>query len=442
MSDTSVWGLPLVILGFGGLFGLFLASRARSSEREAREITAEGRRDDLLGRREATVRALRDLEAEKEKLSSEEYERQRRELLARGADALRALDEGEVAPAGLSEAALGVLRAERERVGEAAWAEALALAGLAPAAAAAPAPGIAPAWRGAGWTLAAVSIIGGLLWFAQNEATDRVGDAPMTGGTTAEAPEDPEVAALREKVSSNPNDLESLNRLTVNALSTGNLNDAMQWNERALAVTPNDADARTFRAVLRAATGMGDSALTLLDEVLAEHPTNTMALVYKGLIALEAGKNESAISALERALALDPPNPSFLRAKLAEAQLGGPPAAPAETSAPTAIASGRIQLAAGVDTAAFQALFVSVRDPAGGPPLAAKKLSPGPFPMDFTITSADRLPMGGDRPMPAQVDFTVRLDVDGDAMSRSDGEPSARIPSLAVGSAGLEITVQ
>jgi hypothetical protein len=66
-----------------------------------------------------------------------------------------------------------------------------------------------------------------------------------------------------------------------------------------------------------------------------------------------------------------------------------------------------------------EAVFVSIRGESG-PPLAAKKLPPGPFPMAFELTAADLVPMGGDRPVPAQFKVKVALDTDGNAMS-NDG---------------------
>ena len=84
-----------------------------------------------------------------------------------------------------------------------------------------------------------------------------------------------------------------------------------------------------------------------------------------------------------------------------------------------------------------KALFVSIKDPAGGPPLAAKKLPVGPFPMTFEVTSADRLPMGGSRPTPDAVDVTIRLDFDGNAMPRADGEPAATFAAMKTGTAGI-----
>ena len=88
-------------------------------------------------------------------------------------------------------------------------------------------------------------------------------------------------------------------------------------------------------------------------------------------------------------------------------------------------------------------LFVSVRDPAGGPPLAALKLEPGPFPLKFAITEADAIPMGGvARPFPAKVDLTIRLDADGDPLSKDDGLPMATLPGTAIGNAAMKITLK
>ena len=439
--DGSKWGLPLAVLATGVLFALIRAVRVNKSDEDARIITGEGTYNDLEQARAFAVRALRELEAEKEKLAPQDYAQQRAELLARGGAALRQLvEEPSDTNARLSADLVAMLGAERARLGEQNWNTALTKLGL--TATASPA-GLAPEWRGAGWTFAIFSVIGALYWSAQQQAAPRTEGAPMTGGTAVAAPPpSAEEKALVEQLAASPNDVTSLNRLTVLAMTNSDMNAAMQWNSRALEAAPKDPDARTFRAVLRAATGMGDTALTLLDEVLAEVPAHPMALVYKGLIALEQGKNDIAIAALEQALTLDPPNPGFLEAKLAQARGLGPTGVPSET-APSAkgsgelIVSGTLTLDASVDATTYQALFVSIRDPAGGPPLAARKLPPGPFPLAFAITTADRLPMGGDRPLPDIVDVSVRLDADGDAMSRSDTDPTVQFPGTKVGTTAL-----
>jgi hypothetical protein len=97
-----------------------------------------------------------------------------------------------------------------------------------------------------------------------------------------------------------------------------------------------------------------------------------------------------------------------------------PPAAPAPAPAPAGdavLAQGTITLPEG-STATGKAVFVSLRA-AGvpGPPLAAKKLPPGPFPLAFTLTEADRPMVNG--PVPDSFDLKVTLDADGDPMSKT-----------------------
>jgi hypothetical protein len=85
---------------------------------------------------------------------------------------------------------------------------------------------------------------------------------------------------------------------------------------------------------------------------------------------------------------------------------------------------------------------VSVRDPAGGPPLAALSLPNGPWPVAFTVTTADVISMGGqERTFPDVVDLHVRLDQDGNATTRADGEPEAVLAGVTLGTTDLSLTL-
>lgn len=109
-----------------------------------------------------------------------------------------------------------------------------------------------------------------------------------------------------------------------------------------------------------------------------------------------------------------------------------PAAAPAPSegaSGATLSLSGTISYAGPVDA---QAVFVSIRDPANpGPPLAAKKLPPGPFPLAFTLTQADVMQMGAPRPIPDKVSLVIRLDKDGDAMTKDAADPNVTVETTA-----------
>lgn len=120
---------------------------------------------------------------------------------------------------------------------------------------------------------------------------------------------------------------------------------------------------------------------------------------------------------------------------------GAASAAPAvPPAAAEVLVSGTARLGAGAQVTGSETVFISIKDPSGGPPLAATRGAPQ-FPMDFQITSANILPMFGNRPVPAKLLVSVRLDKDGNATTR-DGEPEAVLEGVTKGSTGLELTLQ
>jgi tetratricopeptide (TPR) repeat protein len=132
--------------------------------------------------------------------------------------------------------------------------------------------------------------------------------------------------------------------------------------------------------------------------------------------------------------------PTAAPAGAAPAPAGNPMLAPmGAPSGGETLAAGRVTLGAGVSAVGNETVFVSVKDPAGGPPLAVKKLAPV-FPLDFTVTRADIIQMAGPRSVPANVTVTVRLDRDGSATTK-DG-PSAELAGVGTGTAGLSLTLQ
>lgn len=125
------------------------------------------------------------------------------------------------------------------------------------------------------------------------------------------------------------------------------------------------------------------------------------------------------------------------------APVGSAPAAPEGDRAAPKSAPGTLDLSGTITFAGEftgSAVFVSVKDPSNpGPPLAAKQLPPGPFPLAFTLGQADVVQMGAaPRAMPATVALTVRFDVDGNAMSKDPSEPMATLDTPATAS-GLSV---
>lgn len=465
VMQTNGWWLPFLVVHAGILFANLAMAVLLGRNEPGDQLTIEGRRADLVDSRAIVIEQLRNLESERHKLSDEDYARERAALIAVGAEAARQLDLGSPAPLEpppMSDdpnhdpvtALVGRLRSEQLN-NPAAFEQALSRLGLR----AAPPSGSLPGeWRGAGITLLLVGLVALLFRDAGETATDRVGNMGMTGGDSvgmaepsqvapAPATPSPEVVALQQRLAADPNDLEALNKLTENALGTQDIQGAMELNARALEVSPTDPDARAFQQVLRAFIGRQAEALTALDALILEHPTHHRSLVYRGLLGMRDEPARS-VEMFERAAAIeDSPQLQQAIAQARALAAGGdaalPPPAAADPGAPAAaLVKGRIELAPGVDGTAGKVLFVSLRPAAGGPPVAALKLGPGPFPMDFAVTTADVLPMAGNRPLPDAFLLVARLDSDGDPLSRPETDPAAEAAGVSKGAEGLTLTLK
>jgi tetratricopeptide (TPR) repeat protein len=399
MTWQPEWYLPIAILVLGSMTGLTLITlRGRG---ETPDVKEDGRRTDLLETKEVVLEALRGLETERHKLEPTEYDKERQALIDRGAGALANLDDA--AP----DTEEGPVAAPTK-------------------------PLISQQWQGALWMLAAV-IIAWALWNTAGDTTRaRVGDEPITGVQMSNSPYVQKMNELNKRLEEKPNDVATLNELTSLALSAGDMVMAQQTSQTVERVDPTNIQGRINKAILASLVGLHDRALEYLDEILQEQPDQLDAMTYKGLISIEAGRYDEAIASLENVIKVRGPHPALIAA-LERARAGGAPRGPAappeqRSATPTGdgkpVASGSISLAPESQDKLeqAQALFISVRDPAGGPPLAARKLA-GEVPAEFSITTADAISMGAARPFPARVSLQIRLDNDGNAMTK-DGEPS------------------
>jgi hypothetical protein len=116
----------------------------------------------------------------------------------------------------------------------------------------------------------------------------------------------------------------------------------------------------------------------------------------------------------------------------------------AEASPPTARGAapirGSIDLTPSATVPAGSVLFVIARSAAGGPPLAVKRLAPGPFPMSFEIGPADVMIAG--RAFQGPIELSARIDADGDPLTRSPQEPSAQATgALEPGASGVALVL-
>ncbi|MCB9682725.1 MAG: hypothetical protein H6733_14765 [Alphaproteobacteria bacterium] len=499
-ARDSAWAVPFLVINVGVLLGNGAMYWLLRQPDAAGRLALEGRREDLEDSRQVVVEQLKALEAERDKLSSEDYARERAELLAIGTEALRALDdephlgpatvvrEGrppfELADGGFPTAGgaatspatspptLGpidalAMRMEAERRADpVAFDAALARLGMPTGSG-----GMSGEWKGALYTLGVVALVGVMYTMAAGGARDRAPGMTMTGGDQtmpsgpaveggAPAPPmqtDPRIAELQNRLVADPTDLDAMNQVTELSILAKDFRTAMDMNTRALTQAPDDADAHVFHALLRAVIGQRDEAFAELDQVIEGHPTNVLALVYRGILSVDDDPAR-AVEVLERASQLDDsPQVTELLARARAAASGAPMASmrpspgmaappgdapPADGQAEVLVA-GTIELA---DSAAAsgQKLFVSIRAPSGPPmPLAALNLAPGPFPMPFVVTSANQVAMAGmARPVPPTFTVVARLDSDGDPMTRPPTDPSITLEGVTRGTTGLTLKLQ
>lgn len=103
--------------------------------------------------------------------------------------------------------------------------------------------------------------------------------------------------------------------------------------------------------------------------------------------------------------------------------------------------SGSVALASGASSAGEGVLFVIARSGAGGPPLAVKRLPPGPFPLSFRIGPSDVMIQG--REFAGSIELTARLDRDGNPLTRApDDLVGAAAGPVAAGSQGVSISLE
>ena len=240
------------------------------------------------------------------------------------------------------------------------------------------------------------------------------------------------------------------------AFSKQDFPKAIEAFKKVFTDDPNNPEAHTYMGYILVQTGNGDGALIAFDRALSRAPNFPMALWGKAMVLYQDKKDYAgARQALEQLLSLIPPGPERNEVVKVLAEIpttGGASsrAAAAEknagaTSSSSAQISGKItidpKLKASIDPNA--ALFIIARPAsgAGGPPLAVKKVDRPTFPVDYTLSQDNAMMQG--LPFTGKIKITVRLDQDGDPVSRTPGDMTGDYKKnpVAVGSQNINIVL-
>ena len=426
-------------------YGLRIAFRGTG--RQDVDVARQGRHNDLSSAQEAAKLALRALEMERDKLSDEEYQQEKRALLSYGAAAMRKLDSEPSAPENEAQgtdktlSAVEALNARRAELSEQEYLQELSTL-MNPTTPTESKRLLSPQWEGALWMLGVVAVIVGIVWYLDAGGDVSAKESAGQGAPPArEVLVGPDEAEWEDALAKDPNNIEALNKMCWFEIQRRNdVEKALEFNTRAKAIDATNPDTRFHHALLLFLQKLPDSANAELDQLISDHPDHADALEFRGLFYVQGGKFAEGKAMIERAEKATKDGKARIRLRrfLQQVELREK----AAQQANTVLVSGTITAESLPKLSQTAVIFVSLRSPEGGPPVAAKKLPVGPFPMDFTVKASDQIGMGGQRPLPETFTLSVRVDGDGNAMSREAELPEVKLESLAVGTVDVDINLR
>ena len=412
MNPPTDWVSAIAILAaglvLGGLF-FFFAKRRKAI------ISEDLEHKDLLAKRDAFVAQLRDTSINADERARLEHE---------AAQVLRKLDS--------HKSPLPAARGEGRSEG-------------------APSSTMTPSIKGFLWGAGSIAALAALGYFVMQSSTARQDGGSLTGGQTAQQQPmqtqqpDAVLAQLEGAVQRDPSNLALRNDLAQAYLERDNLMAVFEQTKLILDKSPNDSRALTYQALVRLAMGDSAAATQMLQQATKSNPKNLDGWVALAWVHAQTGNMAEAEKMIAEAARQSPNDKARLDQVLAAMQQqakpsqtaqgselpeGHPPiegAAPAPSPSPSPAASEgpSVQVTLDLDPSAAQKtgiLFVLARNPAGGPPVAVKRMQVASFPVTLQLGSADSM-MG--QQLPAKFRLEARLDSDGDAATKPPTDPSA-----------------
>jgi len=404
---------------------------------------------DLGGKYQVLIRQLRELDDSASKRSPEQIAIERHALEHEAARVLRAADRlAQAAPA----------RQPKK--------------GRPQTAIASPAP--ASALRGFLWGVGSVGALGLLFFFVSQSAKPRTQGGSLTGNTPMAAPaqsDEAELKAARAAVERNPEDVDRRLDLVRLYLIRQDLMAVFNETQAVLQRSPGNPRALSYQSLVRLSMGQPQKAESMLKEALAKDPQLFDAYIHLMLVYVRMGRQPDADKVLGDVSQRFPERAESLKSLLADMRtrmsadasaadgsedphanvpVGGPgrraqtgPASAARPTGPEKKVSGLLELDASLRGQSFQGaiVFVTLR-PGGfgaGPPLAAKRLTAGVFPMPFEIGSGDS--MTGEA-LPDELLVEARIDSDGDPITRPATDPYGSADRVTAGAKGVKVVLK
>ena len=322
-----------------------------------------------------------------------------------------------------------------------------------------------PTIKGFLWGAASIAALFGLGYFVMQQAKPRQQGEGLTGSVPQSQPQqapmqreanDAVLQQLQAAVQAQPNNLQLRNDLAQAYLERNNLMAVFQQTKFVLAQAPENSRALTLQGLVRVSRGETDDAIQMLQHASRSDPKNLDSWVALAWVYAQGNRMQDAERMIAEAGKQVPQEQGRLeqvfgqmKAQIAQAAAaaqtpqgglpeghppidGAPAAAPAAAPASSSSAVG-VRVTLDLDPAAKQRsgiVFVIARNPAGGPPVAVKRVLAISFPFDVELTSADSM-MG--QSFPASFRLEARLDADGDPLTKPPTDPVAMQDGVAPG---------
>lgn len=414
MNEPTDWTSALAILvaglALGALFIYFFSKRKTKTLGDESELA----RKDLEAKRDSLIHQLRDLD---EHASPDERTR----LEIDTAAVLRQLDQSP----------LPAQRGERQDEGSRS------------------ATAMSPTIKGFLWGAGSFAALAALFYFVMQSAAPRQEGGQLTGNLPTEQqgappqqqqPPDAMLMQLQAAVQKDPANLQLRNDLAQAYLERENLMAVFEQTKFVLDRKPEDSRALTYAALVRMAMGDSGEAEQMLQRASKSDPTNLDSWVARAWVHAQRNEMKQAEAMIAEAAKQSPNDKPRLEEvfrqmsqaaaqpqQTASAQDGNLPPGHPPVDGPSVNVTLELDPSAAGKTGV---LFVIARNPAGGPPVAVKRLAGVQFPVSVTLSSADSM-MG--QPLPAKFRLDARLDSDGDAATRPPTDPTAFLADVTPG---------
>ena len=383
--DWETWGPPLVVFGVSSVVALGFVFMIKGEEQDANEARVA----ELNAKKDQLMEAIRELDADKSKMSDTAYLEQREQLLSEAGQVMAALD--------------GDVKTEMEPQ--------------------APQQVSSQMWLYVLGSLAFFMLLGKLI---VDYSAPRQEGGVMTGGEMPSQSEaelmsqfeewgklrEQRQAAAKAELEQNPKNIDALNILTYDVLLMRDMQSAMTYMEQVRNIDPKDPDFMVHLAILQMSVGMTDRSEIGFAQALQARPNMQKALLWKGyMLSATDAKTEALalLQSIEGEFSI-PEEQYFYEGLIAD--LNKPPA----------LISGIVD--AQGDMPSGTLFVIARRSPAGGMPVAVQKVPNPAFPMKFELGPTDMM-MGGE--WPEQIYLEIRLDRDGNAMTKADGDVNSEV---------------